>query len=134
MDEMDHVVDIDRLALAFVEQERFLWSRPDRASRLQNLGSEQEDLWTEVVLEFVACTTLSDALILPILERYDFDRLHLFGQGYLQPWIEKAEGSRLDWLANLVRTNERARRASAGLIVPTDATQESMLWNLITRY
>lgn len=45
-----------RLTTGFVGQERFYWSRPDRDSRLANMGSEQEELWDDVVGEFIGCT------------------------------------------------------------------------------
>ncbi|MDZ4054471.1 MAG: hypothetical protein U1E24_14595 [Phenylobacterium sp.] len=120
-----------RLAMGFVSQERFYLSRPDRAARLANAGSEQEDLWGEVIGEFIGCTAKSDELLILILRHHDEDLLALFGQGYMQPWVEKASAERLEWLAELVRTDERARRAISGVRRPPEARPESSLWGLI---
>ncbi len=119
------------LALAFARQEQFLWSRPDRHARLENLGSEQEGLWADAVLELVSCTPGSDTLIVQIFRHLALDQLVLFGQGYLQPWIEKADTDRLEWLAELARTDERARRALGGVHRPRGANPDSSLWSLI---
>ena len=120
-----------RLALGFVSQERFYWSRPDREARLANFGSEQEELWDEVVGDFIGCTPRSDELLVLIARHHDFDLLDVFGQGYLQPWVEKASLERLEWLAELVRSNDRVRQAVSGVQVPPEATPESSLWALI---
>jgi hypothetical protein len=119
------------LAMAFVRQEQFLWSKPDRDARLANQGSEQEGLWAEAVVEIVACTPASDQLIVLIVRHHALDQLALFGQGYLQPWIEKAEIQRLEWLAQWARTEDRARRALSGVRIPQGANSECSLWDLI---
>jgi hypothetical protein len=119
------------LAMAFVRQEQFLWSKPDRDARLANQGSEQESLWSEVVVEIVAGTPASDQLIVLIVRHHALDHLALFGQGYLQPWIEKAEPQRLEWLAAWARTDDRARRTLSGVRIPEGANSDSSLWDLI---
>ncbi len=95
------------------------------------MGSEQEDHWVDVVGEFIGCTAKSDELLLLILRHHDEDLLATFGQGYLQPWVEKASLERLEWLAELVRTDERARRAISGVRIPPEAPSETSLWGLL---
>jgi hypothetical protein len=120
-----------QLALAFVRQEEFLASDADREARLANIGSDDEGLWSEVVGEFVSCTATSDELLVLILENHDFTSLDYFGQAYVQPWVEKASLTRLEWLAELVRTDERARRALTGVRKPPEEKRESTLWALM---
>ncbi len=120
-----------QLALAFVRQEEFLASDPAREARLANIGSDDEGLWSDVVGEFVSCTAMSDELLVLILENHEFASLDVFGQAYLQPWVEKASVTRLEWLAELVRADERARRAITGVRIPPGGRPDSSLWALI---
>ncbi len=82
MSDADYEEHLLRLTMGFVSQERCVWSRPGRDSRLANMGSEQQDLWVDVIGEFIGCTARSDELLVLILRHHDEDLLALFGQGY----------------------------------------------------